>query len=83
MKRTVDIDHNLEIVKELEILSGCTLSYKAVTGRNGYRVAMEETLEKPQLENPLERLGLFIKDEYTADEDEEVLNGGWEEGEIL
>ena len=83
MKRTVDIEHNLEIVRELEILSGCTLSYKAVAGRHGYKVAMEETLEKPQLENPLERLGLFIKDEYAADEDEVLPNGGCEEGEIL
>ncbi|XP_061356080.1 transcription factor GTE8-like isoform X4 [Gastrolobium bilobum] len=82
MKRTVEIEHNLEILKELEILSGCTLSYKAPSGRNGYRVAMK-TLDKPHFENPLERLGLFIKDEYTADEDEEVLNGGWEEGEIF
>ncbi|XP_027330871.1 transcription factor GTE12 isoform X1 [Abrus precatorius] len=82
MKRTVEIEHNMEIIKELESLSGCTLSYKAVGGRNGYKVAME-TLDKPLIENPLERLGLFIKDEYTADEDEEVLNGGWEEGEIF
>ncbi|KAK7331437.1 hypothetical protein VNO77_25662 [Canavalia gladiata] len=82
MKRTVEIEHNMEIIKELESLSGCTLSYKAVVGRNGYKVAME-TLDKPQIENPLERLGLFIKDEFTADEDEEVLNGGWEEGEIF
>ncbi|KAK7303045.1 hypothetical protein RJT34_13944 [Clitoria ternatea] len=82
MKRTVEIEHNMEIIKELEILSGCTLSYKAVVGRNGYKVAME-TLDKPQFNNPLERLGLFIKEDYTADEDEEVLNGGWEEGEIF
>jgi hypothetical protein len=45
-----------------------------------------ERLDKLQFENPLERLGLFIKDDYIADEDEEVLNGGgggWEEGEIF
>ncbi|XP_058771392.1 transcription factor GTE11-like [Vicia villosa] len=84
MKRSVDIEHNLEIVKELESLSGCTLSYKALGGRNGYRTAMGR-LDKLQFENPLERLGLFIKDDYVADEDEEVLNGGgvWEEGEIF
>lgn len=82
MKRTVDIEHNVEIIKELESLSGCTLSYKAVGGRNGYKVALE-TLDKPQFENPLERLGLFIKEDFTADEDEEVLNGGFEEGEIF
>lgn len=82
MKKTVDIEHNLEVVKELESLSGCRLSYKALGGRNDYKIAME-TLDKLQFENPLERLGLYIKDEYTADEDEEVLNGGWEEGEIF
>ncbi|KAJ1377930.1 hypothetical protein SESBI_48393 [Sesbania bispinosa] len=82
MKRTVEIEHNLEAVKELEILSGCTLSYKALGSRNDYKVALE-TLDKLQFENPLERLGLFIKDEYTADEDEEVLIGGCEEGEIF
>lgn len=82
MRRTVDIEHNMEIIRELERLSGCTLSYKGVGGRNGYKVALE-TLEKPLFENPLERLGLFIKEEYTADEDEEVLNGGFEEGEIF
>ncbi|KAL2341074.1 hypothetical protein Fmac_009014 [Flemingia macrophylla] len=83
MKRTVDIEHNMEIIKELESLSGCTLSYKSVGGRNCYKVALE-TLDKPKFENPLEQLGLFIKEEYTKDEDEELLlNGGWEEGEIF
>lgn len=81
MKRTVEIEHNLEIVKELETLSGCTLSYKALGGRYDYKVALE-TLDKLQFENPLEQLGLFIKDEL-ADEDEEVINGTVEEGEIL
>ncbi|XP_019419693.1 PREDICTED: transcription factor GTE12-like isoform X2 [Lupinus angustifolius] len=80
MERTVEIEHNMEIIKELETLSGCTLSYKALGSRNGYRAAME-TLELPQLENPLERLGLFIKNDYAAaDEDEEVC---WEEGEVF
>ncbi|XP_045804672.1 transcription factor GTE12-like [Trifolium pratense] len=85
IKRSVDIEHNLEVVKELESLSGCTLSYKALGSRNDHRTAMER-LDKLQFENPLERLGLFIKDDYIADEDEEVLNGGgggWEEGEIF
>ncbi|ESW19952.1 hypothetical protein PHAVU_006G168500 [Phaseolus vulgaris] len=81
MKKTVDIEHNMEIIRELESLSGCTLSYKAVGGRNGYKVALD-TWDKPQLENPLERLGLFIKEEYSV-EDEEFLNGAREEGEIF
>ncbi|XP_027932508.1 transcription factor GTE9-like isoform X1 [Vigna unguiculata] len=81
MKRTVDIEHNMEIIRELESLSGCTLSYKAVGGRNGYKVALD-TWDKPQFENPLERLGLFMKEEYIV-EDEEFLNGVREEGEIF
>ncbi|KAE9591361.1 hypothetical protein Lal_00038649 [Lupinus albus] len=76
MKRTVEIEHNMDIIEELEVLSGCTLSYKAMGNRNGYKAAME-TWELPQLENPLERLGLFIKDEYVVDEDDEVC---WKEG---
>ncbi|OIV89439.1 hypothetical protein TanjilG_21882 [Lupinus angustifolius] len=78
MKRTVEIEHNMEIIEELEVLSGCTLSYKAMGSRNGYKAAME-TWELPQRENPLERLGLLIKDEYAADEDDEVC---WKEGGI-
>jgi len=81
MQRTVDIEHNMDIIRELESLSGCTLSYKAVGGRNGYKVALD-TLDKPQFENPLERLGLFIKEDYSV-EDEEFLNGAREEGEIF
>ncbi|XP_047154636.1 transcription factor GTE8 isoform X1 [Vigna umbellata] len=81
MRRTVDIEHNMEIIRELESLSGCTLSYKAMGGRNGYKVALD-TWDKPQFENPLERLGLFMKEEYIV-EDEEFLNGAREEGEIF
>lgn len=78
MNRTTEF--NLDIFKELEILSGCKLSYHL--RRGGSRVALK-ALDKPQLASPLERLGLFLKDEYAACEDDEVLNGGWEEGEIL
>lgn len=79
MERTVDIEHNLEILKELEMLSGCTLTF--LSGNDGAAVAMEK-LDKYQLENPLERLGLFIKDEFKAKDDDEVLTGNWEEGKI-
>lgn len=78
MKRTVHIEDNLAVVKELERLSGCTLSYKALGGRNEYRYAKEK-LDKLHFENPLERLGLFLKDEFIPEDEEE----GWEEGEIF
>ncbi|XP_054802133.1 transcription factor GTE12-like isoform X2 [Prosopis cineraria] len=69
VERTVDIEHNLEILKELEMLSGCTLY--------GSGVAMKK-LERSQLQYPLERLGLFIKDEFKAEDDDEVVIGNWE-----
>lgn len=64
MERTADIDQNLEILKELEMLSGASLAVGACSG------------------SPLERLGLFIKDDIW-DEDGMVLNGDEEEGEIF
>ena len=82
MERTVEIENNVEIIKELEMLTGCKLSYQALSSKDGSGVAVE-MLDMSRVDNLLERLGLFIKDEYnTADEDDEVLNG-WEEGEIL
>ncbi|KAI9121621.1 hypothetical protein K1719_008654 [Acacia pycnantha] len=74
VERTVDIEHNLEILKELEILIGCTLF--------GSTIATEKP-KHSQLEYSLERLGLFIKDEFKAEDDDEVLIGNWEEGQIL
>ncbi|XP_054777014.1 transcription factor GTE12-like [Prosopis cineraria] len=68
-------EFNSDSFKELEMLSGCALSYRVrrqVIGSDRF-----------QRGSPLERLGLFLKNEYMADEDEDVLNGGWEEGEIL
>ncbi|KAI4298196.1 hypothetical protein L6164_031784 [Bauhinia variegata] len=83
MERTVEIEHNLEILKELEMLSGCKLSYQVLSRKNGSKKAAMKAFNKSQNESPLERLGLFIKDEYVADEDEEAMISGWEEGEIF
>ncbi|CAL0306485.1 unnamed protein product [Lupinus luteus] len=78
MERSVEIENNLECLKELEMLSGCMLCYQPISTKSRSRVAMM-TSDK----SPLEQLGLFMKDEYvTAGEDEEVLDG-CEEGEIL
>ncbi|KAK4284780.1 hypothetical protein QN277_001563 [Acacia crassicarpa] len=66
VERTVGIEHNLEILKELEMLIGCTLF--------GSTVATEKH-KQSRLEYSLERLGLFIKDEFKAEDDDEVLIG--------
>ncbi|KAL5774130.1 hypothetical protein ACOSP7_011687 [Xanthoceras sorbifolium] len=72
MERTVEIEHNLEIMKELEVLTGCCLSPHLINGG-------------AQVSSPLERIGLFMKRDYLLVEDEEILNfnGDGEEGEIF
>ncbi|GAV82237.1 Bromodomain domain-containing protein [Cephalotus follicularis] len=69
MERTVEIEQNLESQKELELLSGCSLD-----SPDGSKVAIR---------NPLTQLGLFIKDDYLVDEDEEAILYEGEEGEIF
>lgn len=72
MVRTVEFDNNVQIVKDLEKLSGCDLNYWYFHGRNA-RVSLGAF----SFGNPLERLGLYIKDDFLVDEEEK------EEGEIL
>ncbi|XVF87240.1 hypothetical protein PTKIN_Ptkin18bG0103000 [Pterospermum kingtungense] len=85
MEKTVEIEMNLEILKELEILSGCSLSvnqlhdHTSCSGGGAYGGSCG---------NPLHELGLFIKDEYLEEDDDDddeetVLNEDGEEGEIL
>ncbi|XAR66637.1 hypothetical protein NMG60_11012929 [Bertholletia excelsa] len=70
MERTVEIDCNLDALKALEMLSGSEPGLGPADGSS--------------FGNPLERLGLFIKDDYMGDDDEEaILNGDGEEGEIF
>ncbi|KAH1066195.1 hypothetical protein J1N35_031182 [Gossypium stocksii] len=70
MEKTAEIEQNLEILKELEKLIGCSLSNYQSHGGNGG--------------NTLQQLGLFIKVEYSEDEDDEaILNEDGEEGEIV
>lgn len=78
MERTVVIEQNLEIQKELEKLSGCSLCHLLNS------VDVMRSFGRKNLLSPLERLGLFMKGEYLADEDEEaIMNGDGEEGEIF
>lgn len=80
MQRTVEIDQNLKILEELERLTGFSpstplLNCKSRSGAFG----------GAHLRSPLEQLGLFIKAEYSGDEDddESILNEDGEEGEIV
>uniref|UniRef100_A0A5B7AEL2 Putative transcription factor GTE9 isoform X1 n=1 Tax=Davidia involucrata TaxID=16924 RepID=A0A5B7AEL2_DAVIN len=83
MERTVAIDDNLESLKELEMLSGGSLSDRLPDSEDGSEVVLG-AIEGGHFGKPLERLGLFIKDDDMGDEDEEVvLNGFGEEGEIF
>ncbi|XP_065879278.1 transcription factor GTE12 isoform X2 [Euphorbia lathyris] len=81
MEKTADIVLNLDIVKELEKISGCTLSYGFSFRRKGAEMAKRE-IQGTQFGSPLERLGLYIKDDDIEDVDD-VLNGDEEEGEIF
>lgn len=76
MEKTAEIDDNLEILKDLEMLRGSVF----------------EAIEASHLGNPLERLGLFIKDDYLGGDDDDeaeddderaILSGDGEEGEIF
>ncbi|XP_038882482.1 transcription factor GTE12 isoform X2 [Benincasa hispida] len=67
IERTVDLDQNLEILKELEELCGGFLFLQY-----HHRAMVSRSLDEGQLENPLERLGLFIKDEFLDDDDETI-----------
>ncbi|KAI9127402.1 hypothetical protein K1719_001961 [Acacia pycnantha] len=69
------LEFNLDSYKELERLSGCTLSYHVRS-----RVVESARLQRA---SPLERLGLVLKNDYMADGDEDLPNGFSEEGEIL
>ncbi|EEF42745.1 bromodomain-containing protein, putative [Ricinus communis] len=80
MEKTAEIEQNLEIVKELEKLSGCSLSYSYSFGRRGPEIA-EGDVGGAHSCSLLERLGLIMKDD-TVDDDE-ILIGDEEEGEIF
>ncbi|PSR98664.1 Transcription factor like [Actinidia chinensis var. chinensis] len=68
MEKTVEIYENQEILKDLEMLSRSALS-DFVLGSG----EVLGSLEGFRLGNPLERLGLFMKDDYLGDDDDEVI----------
>ena len=82
MEKTADIEQNLEILRELEVLIGYTLIDNLHSPKSGSEKVTG--VYGGNHGNPLHRLGLFIKDEFLEDEDEDaVFNEDGEEGEIL
>ncbi|KGN49348.1 transcription factor GTE12 isoform X2 [Cucumis sativus] len=77
IERTVDLDQNLEILKELEKLCGGFLFIQH------HRAMVKRSLDDCQLENPLERLGLFIKDEFLDDDEETIYSVNGKEREVF
>ncbi|XP_043701837.1 transcription factor GTE9-like [Telopea speciosissima] len=86
MEKTVEIDENQEILKDIEMLGGYSQLKQIDNEALGGDIAdgLEVMLGSLEGGNALERLGLFMKDDYMEEEDEEeaVLNGDVEEGEI-
>ncbi|GLT52555.1 hypothetical protein SLA2020_258890 [Shorea laevis] len=87
IQKTVEFEQNLETLKELEILSGCSLSSYRLYHRDGSHQMVRGAFKGSGIGNPLQLqdLGLFIKDDYQyLDEDEAVnLDEDGEEGEII
>ncbi|KAL3522609.1 hypothetical protein ACH5RR_015443 [Cinchona calisaya] len=81
MERTIEFEDNLTTLKELEMLSQCASTYIL---HGCEPVMVFRALKTGKVFNPLEQLGLHIKEEFMADEEEEIVLG-WEgeEGEIL
>ncbi|KAK3432846.1 hypothetical protein EUGRSUZ_D00352 [Eucalyptus grandis] len=82
MEKTVDFEENLEIFKELEMLSGCSGSSPHLGDIDDGSEVLSGVFDGAHYRNPLERLGLFMKDEFLEDDDDEKILTG-EEGEIL
>lgn len=78
----MELGENLQILKELEILSGGSLSVYVPESDDGSEVlsgGFDVSLGK----NALEQLGLFMKDECMEEDDEETVCHGGEDGEII
>lgn len=82
MEKTVEIGDNLEILKELEILTGGSLSVHVPESDDGSEV-LSGGFDGSPCKNALEQLGLFIKDDFLEDDDEETVSNVGEDGEII
>ncbi|XP_039005999.1 transcription factor GTE12-like isoform X2 [Hibiscus syriacus] len=81
MEKTAEIEQNLEILKELEMLSGLSLSNNQLHDLKNESEKVCGASYEGNRGNPLQQLGLFIKAEYSEDEDT-ILNEDGEEREI-
>lgn len=87
MVKTVEIVNDHKILEDLEQLSGCSLSDQLSCGSCESSPGVSSG-EKVHFVKALEQLGLFMKDDYLEDEDEDdiiIISGrghGEEEGEI-
>lgn len=81
MERAVQLEDNLMTLKELEMLAQCSPTFIL---HGCCPVMVLRRFETGEIVNPLEQLGLHIKDDFLAEDDEEILLS-WEgeEGEIL
>ncbi|KAJ6301906.1 hypothetical protein OIU77_016086 [Salix suchowensis] len=80
VEKTTGIEQNLDTLKELEMLCGCSISLNFHFGSGKMQVVKGEI--GACIGSPLERLGLFIKEDI-EDVDEDFLGEDGEEGEIL
>lgn len=82
MEKTVEIEQNLDIQRELERLCGCSISFDFCFGSGKMEVVKKGEIGAC-IGSPLERLGLFMKDDIGDEDGGEFLDGDGEEGEIL
>lgn len=81
----MDIDDNQVILKDLDMLTVCSPAGLSLEADSSWQCL--GAIEGRLIRNPLERLGLFIKEDYCVgdeyEEDEPILAVDGEEGEIL
>ncbi|GMH15737.1 hypothetical protein Nepgr_017578 [Nepenthes gracilis] len=82
MEKSVDIDDNIYILRDLEMLIGDYLNCFSPIGC-GSNTAWNQ-FEDGRVRSPLEQLGLFFKADYMEDDEEEPISQrDLEEGELL
>ncbi|KMS96665.1 hypothetical protein BVRB_8g200860 [Beta vulgaris subsp. vulgaris] len=84
MEQSVDLVDNLQVLKDMEDIIGSSLAVMYHDRRS--RATMWSHIDSDKLSSPLERLGLYIKEEYRVGDDDDYAfqeEGDWEEGELI
>lgn len=84
MEQSVVFDDNLQVLKDLEAITGNSLVIVCHDHRS--RASVWSHIDSDKLSSPLERLGLYIKEEYRVGDDDDYTfpeKGDLEEGEIV